>query len=1631
MTATTATISDTLPPSSTLQTLDQRDNSRAEFDSGTHQNTRWYDPRPGYAYNDEWLEIANTALATGVYTSHVFDARNVVSWTQLEWRPRRPTWKPLPDNGATEEDYIYGEADMGGNRLLLHLDESAGATAFSDTSGLGNDGACPATVSETCPIAGAAGRFNGALSFDGTLSQTVSITDTHDPLRYALELWVYPTTVTDTSFILRTDTPTETALHYSHLLGIVDGHFQHTLYDGAYHTITSTTPVTVNTWYHIVGTAESNGDMKLFVDGVQEAQLDGLGSLWTSGDWFRLGSTYGPTGTAHYFSGRLDEVAVYSRTLSAGEVLDHYLRGALRLSFEVRSCDNPACAGESWSGSYSEQTNTGLDWPTVTFSPTITDNRYFQYRATLTTDAPAYSPQLLWVRVYPDHRALFASQGSCTAQPRAFTCDLGDLVGGGVVSLTAFVNVNPSILGIITNSVTVSATNDVTSANNSAFVTSTVESEVYLSIYKYDDDDTNGDGYNEWEHGAADPVNPGYPMTYTLEVHNSGPSDAWNVWISDTLPITVTGVAAHGDWNPLCTVTTHTVSCTVAHLGVYTWRHLIVTGTAPLTTGWITNTAWVTAGVSTVYTPSHISDTESTLITPLADLAIVKSGSSDPIDPGAVITFTVVVTNNGPMTATGVVVTDTIYPGGYVLSTTEWTCSPSSGLYINCSLSDTLATGVSTSFQITATAPVSGIVLNQAVVSSNLYDPDEENNVAYAYVGVLPVADLHIRKADVRDPVEAGAPLTYTLTVSNSGYVDAGALGTDIIAIDHRSIRIPWGGRARPYPAGIHLGGIAGQVRGITVTLYSLQHTYPGDLEVLLVGPGGQSAVLMANVGGGVDVSATLTINDGGQAMPLSGTLTSTVTYRPTSYGLTGDLPPSAPAGPYGGSLSTFYGSDPNGVWRLYIYDTFGSDGGYLLHGWGLQIHALTTDTVTLSDTLPSGLTGVSVDAPAGWVRTGSDPLTFRADLLPVGAVEVFTITATAPITGGVITNTAAITSTTADFWPDSNRDTITTTIMAVADLAITKTVDPPDVVAPGEPLTYTLTVGNSGPSPVQTVIVTDTLPAALTGVNAPGYCDMTALPALTCTLSGGLAPGGMADVVITATAPITPGVITNTAGVTTTVADPDPLNNSAFVTVTVVEQADLQIVKTVEPALVLPNGLLTYTLHITNAGPSAAQVITVGDFISGAAGIGVPSGTGWSCTQASLAFTCTMASLNVGQSSIVFTATAPASGGVITNSVTITAAAPLDPDPLNNAYVLTTPVSFPPTVSVPFEDYVTAEDVSRSITFTVGDPDTPLAGLSLAAAVEDAALIQSVAFGGTGVTRTLTITPAADMNGQSAITITVTDDVGLSDSDVFTLTVTPVNDAPYFTSTPVETATVGELYTYAITADDVDLAHEGDVLTITASTAPVWLTLSDNGNGTASLSGTPAEADLGDHAVSLLVRDSGGLTDTQTFTITVAPNRYDIFLPLVLRNYVNAPDLVVDAIVATRNGVTVTISNQGPAPVEGLVANEFWVDVYFDPSSAPTYNQTWEFLCDHGLVWGVTADALPLDPGETLVLTVGDAYYRADKSDVAWPLAAGTQVWAQVDSANENTTYGAVEENHEIVGMPYNNVTQMPGTVP
>jgi hypothetical protein len=140
-------------------------------------------------------------------------------------------------------------------------------------------------------------------------------------------------------------------------------------------------------------------------------------------------------------------------------------------------------------------------------------------------------------------------------------------------------------------------------------------------------------------------------------------------------------------------------------------------------------------------------------------------------------------------------------------------------------------------------------------------------------------------------------------------------------------------------------------------------------------------------------------------------------------------------------------------------------------------------------------------------------------------------------------------------------------------------------------------------------------------------------------------------------------------------------------------------------------------------------------------------------------------------------------------------------------------------------------------------------------------------------------------------------------------------------------------------------------------------------------------------------------------------------YLPMALSGYVPLPDLVIRSVTATADDVQVVIENLGP----GSATDDFWVDAYIDPNPPPTaVNEIWNDMCDYGLVWGVTAD---LAPGDVLTLTFDDAYYTSTYSLVSWPLAAGTEVYAQVDAWNPGTSYGAVLETHEETGGAYNNI--------
>ena len=148
-------------------------------------------------------------------------------------------------------------------------------------------------------------------------------------------------------------------------------------------------------------------------------------------------------------------------------------------------------------------------------------------------------------------------------------------------------------------------------------------------------------------------------------------------------------------------------------------------------------------------------------------------------------------------------------------------------------------------------------------------------------------------------------------------------------------------GSASPYPSSIVVSG-AGAVTDVNVQLVSLSHTWPNDLDVLLVGPRGQDALIMSDAGGWEDaVQATLLLDDqADEPLPEFGPLV-TGTYRPANYEFWQDTfwePAPEPSGNV--ALGTFKGTDPNGTWRLFVMDNAFVDSGEFLYGWRLCLNA-------------------------------------------------------------------------------------------------------------------------------------------------------------------------------------------------------------------------------------------------------------------------------------------------------------------------------------------------------------------------------------------------------------------------------------------------------------------------------------------------------------------------------------------------------------------------------------------------------------------------------------------------------------------------------------------------------------------
>ncbi len=739
--------------------------------------------------------------------------------------------------------------------------------------------------------------------------------------------------------------------------------------------------------------------------------------------------------------------------------------------------------------------------------------------------------------------------GSCTGTV-SVVCALGNIQGSG--KSIVVIKVTPITTGSIINNALVKASeNDPSTANNSTSAGTTVSPSADLSLTTTD---------------APDPVSTGSNLVYTLNVANLGTANATTVVLTDTLPTGVTYQSGTGTGWTCGAIAGGRVRCTRSRInGGTTAPTLLITVQVPsgLTAGTLTNSAVVRSSVADPQLANN-TDTETTTITTSANLGVTLTDGPDPVSPGANLTYTVTVSNAGPSDAVNVVFTDTL-PTGVTYQSftgTGWSCSLA-GVLLRCNSAANMLPSTNSRVVIltqvnAATAP--GTLANSVIVRSSTPDPVSANNTAAASTVVRLMADLKISKLDSIDPVAPGTNMAYTIIITNTGPATAsGVKITDTL------------------PAGVsYLLHIPSNEWTCTLLGSELRCSRAAAVPA--------NTVLQLGVGVTVDLSATGVLNN----VVRVGAATYDPVAANNSAAQTTTVIPRSDL-----SLTKVESSDPVIAGSNLTYTLTVSNAG-----------PSNAASLVVTDTLPTNVVYQSSSGSTGWtctLLTGNRLRCARSSLTYNTSARLIVLTKVNSNAAGSLSNTAVVRSASIDDVPTNNTATITTAIIARADMSVTVT-DSPDPVAELQPLTYRVVVKNNGPSDAAGVSLNELIPSEVTFGSAAAVPQGTCSGSgpVTCSL-GALAAGKSITVTVTTTAKAVlnvPKTISTTAAVSTTTTDPNTANNTTIppISTQVLPAADLKLNLVSSLAQVNTGSPLTYTLWITNTGPAIANNVVVTD---------------------------------------------------------------------------------------------------------------------------------------------------------------------------------------------------------------------------------------------------------------------------------------------------------------------------------------------------------------------------------------------------------------------------------------------------
>jgi uncharacterized repeat protein (TIGR01451 family) len=680
---------------------------------------------------------------------------------------------------------------------------------------------------------------------------------------------------------------------------------------------------------------------------------------------------------------------------------------------------------------------------------------------------------------------------------------------------------------------------------------------------------------------AASSLEAGGTAIFDIDFTNNGPLDATGVVISDLIPSGLTIDQASSNFGAFTpTINGQDISVDVGALAIgATGSIRIVTNVDSGQTVDLTNTASISG--DQVDTDATNNSDSAAVDLASSDLSITKSdNTADSVVAGEQFTYTFTVSNSGPDTAEGIVVTDNLpaelsyVSGSFSTGSGTITESPSGSGSLSISVDD-LAAGASATFDIIVLvdADAGASIVNTATVAGTPdTDSDPSNNSATETTAVVRNVDVAVDKSTT-GTATAGGQLTYTIEVTNSGPGDA----RDVTVTDTLTSELSFAS----FDAGTSATTVTQNGQDLTFDVGTLASgatetfSFTVDIASSATGTLSNTADVATS---DIDTDAT---NDSDTVEVTAVIDTDLVIAKNV------DLSTAVP------------GQDTLSYTFEISHDSDSiSDSG----------------EVTFTDALPAGLTGVTIDAPQA-TSSGFDSAQQTATIvfgsIPVGETRTFTITASVNEDAtGTITNTGSFTVTGNESDTTNNSDTAETDLTPQFDVTLTKTADDttPD---PGADVTYTIELTNVGPSTATGVILTDDVPAGLSFVSGTIEGQSATLSGSTVTF-----PEITLDdeETVSATLVFTVGVdesgtLTNTASVTADDGETDTTNNTATAEITASPVSDLTVTKSVDQSAAQVGDTLTYTVTVSNSGPSTAVDATAVDTLP--AGVTFVSGTG------------------------------------------------------------------------------------------------------------------------------------------------------------------------------------------------------------------------------------------------------------------------------------------------------------------------------------------------------------------------------------------------------------------------------------